>query len=65
LRIPKVKPDITALISKTIIIPPEIKVIMPIPLRMYKVMKPIRDIENILSSIDYIYFELNTKLNKF
>lgn len=40
-----------AVINKTIIIPPGRKVIRPIPLIMYRVIKAVREIKNILNNI--------------
>ena len=49
---PQVKPEITAVSNNIEIIPPEIKVIKPIPLRIYRAAKQSREIKNTLSNID-------------
>jgi hypothetical protein len=59
LTIPQHKPDITAVINNAVIIPPGINVIIPIPLRMYRAKKPIREMKNMLSSIEGICFRFN------
>ena len=45
---PQIKPDIIVVISSAMMIPPDKKVIKPIPLRTYRVRKPIRERKNIL-----------------
>lgn len=51
--IPQLKPDITAVINKIVIIPPGKKVIKPIPLSIYKATKLIREIKNIFGSTTF------------
>ena len=46
-------------INNIVITPPEIKVIIPIPRRTYRVTKPNREIINMLSNIDTIIFRFN------
>jgi hypothetical protein len=53
LRIPHVKPEMIAVINNAVITPPEIKVIIPIPRKTYRVTNPIREIINMLSNMAF------------
>ena len=50
---PQVKPEITAVISNAVITPPAIKVIRPIPLKIYRVAKPIEERKKTLSNMAF------------
>jgi len=56
---PQVKPEITAVISKAEITPPAIKVIIPIPLKIYKIAKPIAEIRKTLDNMAFNFPCLN------
>ena len=48
---PQVKPEMTIAISKSVITPPAIKVIKPIPLKIYRVAKPSEESKKILGNM--------------
>ena len=52
-KIPQLKPEITVESSNSVITPPEIKVIRPIPLSTYKMANPTRERKNTFSNIAF------------